>query len=370
MHTKMKIMLAYYNDMTVFLSTIFHALDFKIDYMGRPTKSTIELATKYAPEAWCFDTKLMIGQLIEGSRRGNDILAIPGAWGGKNENCLLGYLCHGVFQKRIEKIIGKKVRLWHFNVNPIEMIYSGYFSAYKNIAMLKRYTKVKFFRTRVVKAFILGVQKMKMAAQLKEKILDSADVVDTERLFLTYDDLIRNMIYNADDYMKAKDIFDNAVKKISQLKRKRVKKKIRIGIVGDYDHTLFSIFPIFDFERFLLSENVIVKQPLSFINYYSFLSPIYSSKNREEAGRIFPKGVTGSDAMTVLCANYLKDKVDGIIHVGTFSCTPEEVASEVLISHKNLFPPILSLQYDAHTTEENMKVRIEAFIDMLAARKR
>lgn len=364
----MKIMLPYYNDMTVFLSTIFRELEFKVDYMGRPTKGTIELATKYAPEAWCFDTKLMIGQLVEGARRGNDILAIPGAWGGKNENCLLGYLCHGVFQKRMEKIMGRKIRLWHFNVNPVEMIFSGYFSAYKNIAMLKPYTKINFFRTRVTRAFVLGVRKMRMVSILKEKILGSPEIIDKDRLFLIYDKFMHDMVYRADDFRNAKALFENAMKNILQLKRKKLGKKIRIGIVGDYDHTLFSLFPIFDIEKYLLSEDVFVRQPLSFINYYSFLSPIYSAKNRKEAAKIFPKSVTGSDAMTILSANYLKNKVDGLIHVGTFSCTPEEVANEVLISHKQMFPPILSLQYDAHTTEENMKVRIEAFIDMLRAK--
>ena len=366
----MKIMLAYYNDITVFLSTIFKSLDFEIDYAGRPTKKTIELATKYAPEAWCFDTKLMLGQAMEGAKRGDDILTIPGAWGGKNENCLLGYLCHGVVEKKLEKALGKKVKLWHFNINPIEMIFSGYFSAYKNVAMLKKYSKIRFFRVNAVKAIILGIKKMKLASIIKQKVLDSAEVIDKENLFRIHDSFIRLMIFSADDYKSAKEIFNNSIKKISGLERKRIKKKIRIGIVGDYVHTLFSAFPFFDIEKYLLEEGIFVKQPLSFFNYYSLFSPIYSQKNRNEMGKIFPRAVTGSDAMTILSANYLKDKVDGIIHIGTFSCTPEEVASEVLISHKEMFPPMLSLQYDAHTTEENMKVRIEAFIDMIAASKR
>ena len=366
----MKIMLTYYNDMTVFLSTIYDALGFKIDYMGRPTKKTIELATKYATESWCFDTKMMLGQAIEGFQRGNDILTMAGAWGGKNENCLLGYLCQGPMKKRIEQAVHKKVKLWFFNVNPIEMMFSGYSAAYKNIAMLKPYTKINFFRAKVLKAMVLGVIKMRLAAKLKEKVLDSADAVDKDFLFVIYDSFIKEMIFNAGDSRKAKKIFETASKSISNLKRKKIKKKITIGIVGDYSHTLFSIFPFFDIEKFLISEDIYVRQPLSFINYYSFLSPIYSKKNRKFVSKIFPKAVAGSDVITILSANYLKNKVDGLIHVGTFSCTPEEVANEVLLSNKKLFPPILSLSYDAHTTEENLKVRIEAFVDMLLAQKR
>jgi len=365
----MKIMLSYYNDMTVFLATIFNALKFKIDYIGRPSKKTIELSTKHSTESWCFDTKMMLGQGIEGIQRKDDIITMPGAWGGNNENCLMGYLSQGVMKKKLEQIAHRKIILWHFNLNPIELMFSGYYSLYKNIAQLKPYTKIKFFRTTVFKAIVLGTKKMALAAKLKETILDSPEIAETEKLFRIYNDFIDGMIYKADDYEKAKKLFDDSRKKISALKKEKIRKKITIGIIGDYAHTLFGIFPFFDIEKFLLSEKVTVKQPLSFLNYFSFLSPIYSKKNREECRKIFPKSVGGSDAITVLSANYLKNKVDGLVHVGTFSCTPEEVANEVLLSHKKMFPPILSLSYDAHTTEENMKVRIEAFIDMIKSQK-
>ncbi len=365
----MRIMLSYWNDLTVFLATIFKKLNFEIDYAGKPTKKTSEVATKYAPEAWCFDTKLILGQIIEGVRRGDDILAVPGSWGGNNENCLLGYLTGKVLQNKAEKAVGKKVKIWHFNINPIGIIFSAYTEAYKNIAMLRQYQKIKSSRTEIISAIILATKRMRMAAKLKEKILKSADVIDKIKMFSIYDNFMLQMIDCAEDLEKSRQIFRKAEEEISKLKRKKLKKKLRIGLIGDYDHTLFSIFPIFDIEKFLLSHDIFIEQPLSFANYYNVLSPIYSSKNRAEARKIFPKPVTGSDKATILAANYLKNKVDGLVHIRTFSCTPEEVANEVLISHKEMFPPMLSLQFDAHTTEENMKVRIEAFIDMLSSKR-
>jgi len=365
----MKIMLVYYNDLTVLLSTVFSALDFEIDYVKASTRRTLELATKHSPETWCFDTKLMLGQAIEAVQRGNDIITMPGAWGGRNENCLLGYLCKGVMKKRVENAVGKKVKLWHFNVNPVEMIFSCYFASYRNIKMLRQYSK-KWSSWRVFKSLVLGIKKMKLAAKVKEKMLLSADVIDKKKLFAVYDMFISDMIFKADSRDKADYFFKKAIRSINGLERKRIKTKIRVGIVGDYAHTLFGAFPFFNIEEFLLSEDVYVEQPLSFTNYYSFLSPLYSRKNIRKLKRIFPQNVTGSDAVTLLSALYLKEKVDGLIHVGTFSCTPEEVANEVLISNKRSFPPVLSLSYDAHTNEENMRVRIEAFIDMLKNKKR
>ena len=362
-------MLNYYNDLTVFLSTVFTALEFEIDYNGKPSSGTIELATKYAPESWCFGTKLMLGQALEGVRDGDDIIALPGAWGGANKNCFLGYLTRGVLQKKLEKISKKKVNIWFFNVNPAEIIFSGYTSVYNNLYQLKKYSKIKFFRSRLLNSIVLGTKKMRLAAKLREKVLSSYEVIDKKRLFYVYDKFLSEMIFEADDLKKSKDIFNKAIKEIDSLKKKKIRKKIKIGIVGDFAYTLFSLQPFFDIEKFLLSEGILINQPLSFNNYYSFLSPLYSKKNRAESTKIFSQNVAGSDAITVLSSVYLKNKVDGLIHLRTFGCMPEEIANEVLLSNKKNFPPILSLSYDAHTTEENLRVRIEAFIDMIRSKK-
>ena len=367
---KIKVMLPYYNDLTVLLSTVFRSLDFDIDYMGRPTKKTIELATNNSPEIWCFDTKLWLGQLLEGHKRGNDLLVMPGAWGGKNENCILGYLTKGVMKKRLESIVSKKINLWVFNINCIELFYSGYSSIIKDIKTLKPYYDKKGFYRKAIGGLHLGVKKMKLAHQFKEQMFTFFDVEDKKALFKIYDDFTEQMIFNADTITDARKICKTLLGKMNALKRKKTKKKIKIGVVGDFCYTLFSAFPIFNLEHFLIQQEILISQPVSFYNFFNVLSPLYSSKNRKEVRKIFPQGVTGSDAMTLLSSNYLKDKVDGIIHVGTFSCTHEEIAMEVLLSHKEMFPPMLNLSYDSHTTEENMKVRVEAFIDMIKSRRK
>ena len=363
-------MLCYYNDLTVLLSTVFQELEFEIDYLGRPGRECLELGIKNSPESWCFDAKIMLGQALEGLKRKNDIIAIPGAWGGGERNCFVGYLTRGVMQKKIEKITGKKINIWFFNLNPAEIMMSGYTAAYKNVNELKKYSKIKFFRSRLMKAMVLGIKKMNLAASLKEKILTSPEITEKQKLFKIYDKFIEEMIFNAITQEKSNKIYNKALDEIKSLKKIKLKKRVKIGLVGDYAHTLFSLQPFFDVERFILEQNIVVDQPLSFANYYNFLSPIYTKKNRNELTKIFPQNVSGSDAVTLLSALYLKDRVDGIIHIRTFGCMPEEIANEVLTSNKEKFPPILSLSYDAHTTEENLKVRIEAFIDMMMNKSR
>jgi predicted nucleotide-binding protein (sugar kinase/HSP70/actin superfamily) len=362
---KKRIMLSYCNDLTVFLSTIFRAYDLNVIYLGRTTKKTLSFATKYSPEAWCFDTKIMLGQLFEGLENKADILTMPGAWGGDNNNCFLGYLTKGIIQKKVEEITKKKVNIWFYNINAMEVMTSYYTEVYKNLSGLRKFVAQKPSRLKIIKAIILGIKKMKMASELKEKILSSPQITDKEKLFSIYDQFIDNMIFKADTLKESEEIYSQALKEIAKLKTSRLDNEIKIGIVGDFSHTLFAWSPFMDIEKFLLEEGISVNQPLSAARYYYFLSPFYSKKNLKRRYDYLPQKISGSDIMTILCSLYLKDKVDGLIHTRTFGCTPEETANEVLISNKKDFPPILSLSYDAHTTEENLRVRIEAFIDML-----
>lgn len=367
---KIKVMLPYYNDLTVLLSSIFKSLDFDIVYVGRPTKKTIKIAVENSPENWCFDTKLLLGQLIECGKLRKGLLIAPGAWGGRNENCVLGYLTEGVMQKYLEKNLNRKVDLWFFNINCVEIFYSGYSSVIRNIKTLKKYYKKRGFYKKAFSGFYLGLKKMRAMNKLKEHLFSSYDVEDKQLLLNIYEQFVRDMIFKADTICEAEKIYEESRRKIGKLKRKKVKNKIKIGIVGDFSYTLFSFHPIFNIEEFLIKEDIYVFQPLMFYNFFNVLSPLYSKKNREETRKIFPKSVTGSDAITLLTTNYLKNKVDGIIHIGTFGCTPEQIARESLTENKKFFPPILNLSYDSHTTEENMKVRVEAFIDMIKHKKK
>ena len=52
----------------------------------------------------------MLGQAIEGLNNKDDIIVMPGAWGGANRNCFVGYLTRGVMQKKLEKIFNKKIK--------------------------------------------------------------------------------------------------------------------------------------------------------------------------------------------------------------------------------------------------------------------
>jgi len=69
---------------------------------------------------------------------------------------------------------------------------------------------------------------------------------------------------------------------------------------------------------------------------------------------------------------YLLDRknVDGIIHVTAFGCGPDAMVDKTLeLEAKTAGVPFLSLTIDEHTGEGGVQTRLEAFVDMLWAKR-
>jgi predicted nucleotide-binding protein (sugar kinase/HSP70/actin superfamily) len=70
---------------------------------------------------------------------------------------------------------------------------------------------------------------------------------------------------------------------------------------------------------------------------------------------------------------YLLEKtnqVDGIIHITAFGCGPDAMVDKTLeLEAKSAGVPFLSLAIDEHTGEGGVQTRLEAFVDMLGAKK-
>jgi predicted nucleotide-binding protein (sugar kinase/HSP70/actin superfamily) len=62
--------------------------------------------------------------------------------------------------------------------------------------------------------------------------------------------------------------------------------------------------------------------------------------------------------------------VDGLIHVTAFGCGPDAMVDKLLeLEAKQAKKPFLTLTIDEHTGEGGIRTRLEAFVDMLLARK-
>ena len=81
---------------------------------------------------------------------------------------------------------------------------------------------------------------------------------------------------------------------------------------------------------------------------------------------------TYEDEMVGAAGHYLCDeRVDGLIAVGSFGCGPDSTLLDVVQrAAREAGRPFMSLVIDEHTGEAGLVTRLEAFLDMLARRKR
>jgi predicted nucleotide-binding protein (sugar kinase/HSP70/actin superfamily) len=70
---------------------------------------------------------------------------------------------------------------------------------------------------------------------------------------------------------------------------------------------------------------------------------------------------------TLGTAVHLKDQIDGIIYLSSFSCGLDSIVTELIREHvKDI--PLMVLKIDGHKGMEGYLTRIEAFADLLEER--
>lgn len=64
-------------------------------------------------------------------------------------------------------------------------------------------------------------------------------------------------------------------------------------------------------------------------------------------------------------------EVDGLIHVTAFGCGPDSIVGKLLeMDSEACRKPMMTLRIDEHTGESHLQTRLEAFVDMIARKKR
>ncbi|MEK6682844.1 MAG: hypothetical protein AABY79_12880 [Nitrospirota bacterium] len=95
---------------------------------------------------------------------------------------------------------------------------------------------------------------------------------------------------------------------------------------------------------------------------------------KEEMKKLRRPVYWASGSEIVGAANHLlySAEVDGIIFIGAFQCGPDSLLKTLIEreAQRNSRTPLLTLSFDEHSGEAGLITRLEAFLDMLAIRKR
>ncbi len=313
------------------------------------TKKTVELGNKYSPDFICFPFKYNLGNYIETLENEANILFQLG--GG----CRYGN--YGTLQKEILKDLGYNFEFYNL-INLGKLDLNRIYRIFKDLNPSLR--KYKFF-IESIKVMLKIVLFDKTEHYRRKKIS-----VKKDGFYELKNELI-NKLKDEKSLIKIIKIYFHYMYKYRHQKTK--KPKLKIGIIGEL-FTSIEPYSTFNLEKILKQYDVSIKRytDASFLLIYKKIFGFFMFKKCKR----YLKYKIGADATynvyRVIDLN--KKGFDGIIHTKPFGCTPEVGATPILAKIANdLNIPIMFLSFDTNTSNEGIKTRIEAFIDMLNMRK-
>lgn len=329
----------------------------------RPTQRTIDLGVKYSPEFACFPMKILLGTYIEAIELGADTIVSSGGHGP----CRAGF--YGEIQAKILKNMGYDVDV---------IIFDSFFRNKKEtIDNANRIRNGKSW-LQVARAFRTSYAAIKLLDEMERQIqVRRAYEVQKGASTRAWDE-IQKMVDEANSLAELKVVRQNAQEVINGIKQIEVpeEEKLRVGIIGEIYVVMESAVNMKMEER-LGELGCEVQRSQHLGDYVDFhliphrISHPHEAEIRKKGTEYFNVGIGGHARENMGWVVEFKERgLDGIVHLMPFGCLPELMSQSIIptMSHE-LDIPILSLSLDEQTGRANTLTRVEAFLDLLRAKK-
>ena len=325
----------------------------EMEYITPPpmTKRTLEIGSRYSPDAACAPFKYTLGSMIEALESGADTLIETGG------ECRLGY--YGELQEQILRDLGYEFEF----INLARVDYS------KPTTLLPECRKINPDFS-LKKAAAAGLAALRMT-----DCMDAADDFMRKNIGFETEDGSFEAVHaeflaalrRADTKKDVVAAFDECMAKMRRLPVNKPKKPLRVGIVGEY-YTIMDPFSNHHIEREMAKMGMVIER---WMNLSGNLLKEPQKKVREKIRRYSKYNMGTTSMSTIECAlDCAKKGYDGIIHLKSFGCTPEIDAMPVLQNISRDYKiPILYFSFDSQTGEEGIMTRLEAFYDMMVMRR-
>ena len=342
------------------LGDILERLD--IDYMPPPrtTAKTLALGTKYAPEFSCLPLKLNIGNFIEALEAGADTLLMAGGRGP----CRFGY--YAELEQRILRDVG-----YEFTMVTVEPPSMGIAKFLRPIKRVSGRTTRQIWR-----ALKEGFPKARGFDRLEKEALAARchelNIGDTSRAYKKAQAILGRA--------KTPDEIGRAVEEglgiIRAVSGDRDRPVLKVGIVGEF-FILLEPFVNFDIEEWLGHRGVHVERSVYITDWIgpSSKNPIAGTSDADLAELAKPylgHSVGGEGLPSVAhTIKYADEGFDGVVHMFPFTCMPDTIAKAILPKVSRDYDiPVIHFTIDEQTGKVGVATRLEAFLDLLASRRR
>ncbi|MGI6606141.1 MAG: CoA protein activase [Peptococcia bacterium] len=336
-----------------------------LDYIGLEvivpppiTKDTLTLGVQHSPEFACLPLKINIGNLIEAKRMGAEVFIMAGGAGP----CRFGL--YAQLEKEILQDLG-----YQYDSFIIEPPDTGYWQFLRQIK--KVVGNASWWR--VFQAVRFGYQKA-LAVDKLERLLE--EIRPREVVKGTGDKIFQNalvIIDQAKNFGELEESYILSREKMRHIPQDEEKATLKIGLVGEI-YTLLEPFASIGIEKKLGYMGAEVHRSIylsDWIREHLFLKAKAKSF-RDFAGPWLGHFVGGHGQETIGAGVvFAQAGFDGIVQVAPLTCMPEIVAHNIFPEvSKNYGIPVLNIYVDEQTGEAGINTRLEAFLELLQARRK
>jgi len=324
---------------------------------NRPTRQTLALGAKYAPEFACIPFKIVLGTYLEGLKKGADTLISGGGYGpcraglyGELHRRILNDLDHdhdfiffwpplrkpGHFYRQLHKLKGP--HSWRFLWKTIRKAY-GKLAVLDGLEMRAQFIRPREYKrgstSRAFDQAYALMRRARSAPEIKEAGAEARTIMEK----VTFD---------------------------------QTRKPLKVGIIGEI-YVQLEPFANFFLEEQLGHMGVEVRRSIYLTSYtrHDVLSTKGDMSSRRLAVPYLAQKVGGHGQNSVGdIIRYAKQGYDGVVQLAPFSCIPEIVAKSLVPRlSKDYGIPVLTLFIDEQTGAAGVQTRLEAFVDLMEQRR-
>jgi len=342
--------------------TLFDCFDLEVILPDPTNREAVKFGVKHSPEFVCFPFKPTLGDLKNALDKGADTLIMAIDCGP----CRFGF--YASVQERILRDLGYT----DFKLVPLDQADLLEFHWLDTLFELKPGDKMKLY-PKAVKAVVFFLKKAKYVE----------DIQTAEGLFRAYEvnqgdttRTVKKLLKELDETNDLPNLrkFRRVIKDtFNQIDVDNTRNPLKVGISGEI-HVTLEPYVNLDIRRKLGEMGVEVHQSLSLYDWVVHKFHLnYHRKWFEHLAKPYMPMDIGGEACWVL-GEYI-DKAnagfDGFVHTYPFTCMPEVTARTIITNHlkPKLDLPAIFFSFDEQSGSEGFRTRLEAFVDLMHARR-
>lgn len=333
-----------------------------VDYVKPPpsTTKTLTIGAKHSPEFACLPLKINVGNFIEALELGADTLIMAGGHGP----CRFGY--YGIVEERILRDLG-----YDFKFIMLEPFDDGKWAFYKTFESLSPGLSIRKLWKTLKASFSKGRafdEIYKRSLQVRAYEVNRGDTTQA----LKEAEQVLVLAYTPEEIEEAARESLAIIDAVDQDLDREV---LKVGIVGEF-FLLLEPFSNFGLEEILGHMGVYIERSVWVTDWiapnrdnkiYGFPKQLVE----EKAAPYLSHNVGGEGRETIGSIVLMAERgFDGIIQLLPFGCMPENIATSIIPKvQRDHDIPVLTLAFDEQTGRAGLVTRVEAFMDLLLARR-